>query len=666
MSIEYGFFNSINHDRVYDADDISNYFLKLISNGVFATPADAMQVQASMGMTVSVSPGWGFINCKWINNTAAYMLTLDAPDVVLNRIDRIVLRLNADEKLRNMEIAIKKGTLASNPAAPTLTRVPGGVWELSLARISVPAGVTEITQSAITDERGNKELCGWVTGLIDQIDTTNLFAQYDAAFWEWFNIIKDTVKETTLVRQYTSTYTTVSDNETIIPINISQYNETLDVLNVYINGLKLIFGVDYTITATSITLTRPLDIVGTQVEFEVLKSIDGTGSESVIDIVRQLQLDVEELENIKNEYLPINGNAVSATKLITPRNINGVPFDGTSDIVTPINSCYSFDNSSSWNSTPWHKVASTTIIKSLANSVFSFYVNRFNLPQNGFSGILRVAVRSGGTIGTYNQAYMTWDIAGEGIDPENFLLVYTETESTLNAEIWVKHTDQYQGWQFVLLSSSSSTSSNTNNLTLYNSTSGEETYTSGTGVIVSSLSNIQNQSNSQAASSTIIGGIKTGHATTGTELAVKMDSNNNAYALMPDTGWLDAELSDNVDKSKSWVKFRVYGMQVAVWGGVVLSNKIPKSSSHPKIENCIAKFTYEAGNSGPLIEGNAKGTFLAVKSGSNNMYCKVESGDLNTGTATGVLIYPYDSDIPSGYRVEFSITGFVAYDFERD
>lgn len=191
----------------------------------------------------------------------------------------------------------------------------------------------------------------------------------------------------------------------------------------------------------------------------------------------------------------LSGNASSSTKLINPRNINGVPFDGTSDIVTPINSCYSFDNSSSWNSTPWHKVASTTITKSFANSVFSFYVNRFNPIINGFSGILRIAVRSDRTIGKYNQAYMTWDIAGEGIVKENFLLVYTETSSALNAEIWVKHTDQYQGWQFVLLASSSSTSSNTNDLTLYNSTSGEETYTSGTGVIVSSLSKIQNQSN---------------------------------------------------------------------------------------------------------------------------------------------------------------------------
>lgn len=296
MAISYGFFNSVNGDRTYNADDISNYFLKLISNGVFATPSDAMQVQENGGMTVQVSPGWGFINCKWINNDSPYLLTLDAADVVLNRIDRIVLRLNPNTNTRTISIAIKKGTSASNPAAPALTRISGGVWELSLARIYVGAGATSITQANITDERDNTNLCGYVTGLIDQIDTTNLFAQYNAAFNEWFAEIKQTLSTATLIRQYTSSYTTTTANEYIIPIDITQFNESLDVLNVYINGLKLIQGFDYVKGATSITLAKPLTVVGTSIEFEVLKSIDGSEAESVIDMVYQLQVEVGKLD----------------------------------------------------------------------------------------------------------------------------------------------------------------------------------------------------------------------------------------------------------------------------------------------------------------------------------------------------------------------------------
>ena len=302
MAISYGFFNSVNGDRLYNADDISNYFLKLISNGVFATPANAMQVQENTGMTVSVSAGWGFINCKWLNSDAPYNLTLDAADIALNRIDRVVMRLNADSSLRNMEIAIKKGTAAATPTAPTLTRVSGGVWELSLASIYVGANVTEITQANITDERPDANLCGWVTGLIDQIDTTNLFAQYNAAFNDWFTTIKETLSTATLIRQYTQHYETTQATENTIPINIAVYNYTLDVLNVYVNGLKLIPGVDYTVngSAGTISLAQALDVIGTPVEFEVLKSVDGSEAESVVDMVYQLQTEIAKID--RNTY----------------------------------------------------------------------------------------------------------------------------------------------------------------------------------------------------------------------------------------------------------------------------------------------------------------------------------------------------------------------------
>lgn len=50
-----GFFKSIDGDRKYDADDISNYFLKLISNGVFATPTNSMRIQSTGGMKVKIN-----------------------------------------------------------------------------------------------------------------------------------------------------------------------------------------------------------------------------------------------------------------------------------------------------------------------------------------------------------------------------------------------------------------------------------------------------------------------------------------------------------------------------------------------------------------------------------------------------------------------------------
>ena len=103
-----GFFNSIDGDRKYDADDISNYFLKMISNGVFATPANSMQIQATTGMKVKVTPGWAFINCKWLRLDNDYYITLDKADVKYSRVDRIVLRLDPSDDARNITIQVKK------------------------------------------------------------------------------------------------------------------------------------------------------------------------------------------------------------------------------------------------------------------------------------------------------------------------------------------------------------------------------------------------------------------------------------------------------------------------------------------------------------------------------------------------------------------------------
>lgn len=295
MSVSYGFFDSVTGDRRYTADDISNYFLKLISNGVFATPSNAMQVQAGTGMTVNVSAGWGFINCKWINNSSAYPLTLDASSLSQNRIDRIVLRLDTSLNGRCITIEVKKGTNAANPTPPVLTR-EGDIYELSLAQIYVAAEATAISQADITDERPDTSVCGFVTGLINQIDTTNLFAQFTAAFNNWFDDIKTELVAATLVQAIRATYI-VDDVQTgsiDISALIPQYNYNLDILNVYVNGLKLIKNTDYTETHNAYgetTIYFPLydlDVVGTPVEIEVLKAVDTQGAESVVNQVNAI------------------------------------------------------------------------------------------------------------------------------------------------------------------------------------------------------------------------------------------------------------------------------------------------------------------------------------------------------------------------------------------
>ena len=176
--ITFGFFDSVNGDRKYSADDISNFFETLIPDGVMAEPENTLQVCESSGLTVKVLPGWGFIGRKWIHNDAELFLTLDQPDIILNRADRIVIRLNRDVSLRNMEIAVKRGTPGESPVIPALQR-DENVWEISLAYIMVWAGRTEIYQNDIGDERGDTNLCSRILGFSKVREMQNLLNTYD-------------------------------------------------------------------------------------------------------------------------------------------------------------------------------------------------------------------------------------------------------------------------------------------------------------------------------------------------------------------------------------------------------------------------------------------------------------------------------------------------------
>lgn len=172
------------YDRVYLASQFAAYFASFISNGVYAGKSDKLQVveQNLQGMAVNVLSGQGWINGYWYENTESVSLPVDIADGVLNRVDSVVLRLGFSE--RNMWVAVKKGTPATSPSAPALTR-NADYYELQLATIDVPASSIKITQAQITDTRMNQNVCGWVTGVVDQLDTTTLFNQFESYFEEF-------------------------------------------------------------------------------------------------------------------------------------------------------------------------------------------------------------------------------------------------------------------------------------------------------------------------------------------------------------------------------------------------------------------------------------------------------------------------------------------------
>lgn len=194
MALTYGFFDAElvqgQYDRVYAAAEFAQYFSLLIKNGVFPDPSTNLQVKASSptaNMNVNIEAGYGWINGYWAKNDSPYTLTIQPAHGSLNRIDAVVLRWVSST--RSMEFDVLTGTPNASPQIPNLTRTVE-IYELMLASITVANGATSIAQASITDKRPDSSVCGWVTSLIENIDTTDLFAQFEDAFETWFDNIK--------------------------------------------------------------------------------------------------------------------------------------------------------------------------------------------------------------------------------------------------------------------------------------------------------------------------------------------------------------------------------------------------------------------------------------------------------------------------------------------
>lgn len=171
------------YDRTYLAEHFAKYFSRLVGNGVFAESSDSLQVfQASTAnMTVVVAPGRSWIDGYAYENDSDLIFTLSPADGSLDRIDVVVNQWSSLD--RAIKTVVKTGTPAINPIAPSIQR-DADYKELKLAEIKVPAGATKITQSSIIDYRANTSVCGWVTGIVSQVDTSTLFAQWETAYEE--------------------------------------------------------------------------------------------------------------------------------------------------------------------------------------------------------------------------------------------------------------------------------------------------------------------------------------------------------------------------------------------------------------------------------------------------------------------------------------------------
>lgn len=223
MSVLSGFFNSLNGDRKYNAAQMSAIFDGLIIDGVFASIGTAFAVKAAGGLTVNVGIGKAWFDHTWTVNDSILPMTAPEAEVLLDRIDAVVLEVNGMESIRENTIKFVKGNPSSAPSRPILTN-EGNVHQYPLCYIYRKYGTAVINQADITPMVGT-ESTPFVTGILQTISLDELLgkwqdeldrftdarsqevddwiAQEESDFTAWFNKMKaDLQQEQTVLDQW--------------------------------------------------------------------------------------------------------------------------------------------------------------------------------------------------------------------------------------------------------------------------------------------------------------------------------------------------------------------------------------------------------------------------------------------------------------------------------
>lgn len=194
MALTFGFYNSVEGDRTYDAVQFGQIFDGIITDGVYATYLKAMVVKASENAgEVIIQPGRAWFNHTWSYNDADLVMQAPAPEVLLDRVDALVLDINEEQNVRTNSFMWVQGTPASvNPERPTLIHTTTHN-QYPLCYVRRHAETTTIYTEDITNMVGTSE-CPFVTGVVEGIDLDMWVNQWDAEFHTWENTTKEGFK----------------------------------------------------------------------------------------------------------------------------------------------------------------------------------------------------------------------------------------------------------------------------------------------------------------------------------------------------------------------------------------------------------------------------------------------------------------------------------------
>ena len=186
MALSCGFYNSLDHDRKYNAEQFGSIFDGVIHDGVYMNIGGTMMVKATgADMTVNIQTGRAWFNHTWTLNDTIYPIILPDAEQMLSKIVAIVLEINNETNVRTNSFKTIVGTPASqNPQRPTLVNTES-IHQYPLAYILIKPGVEVIKQEDITNMVGTSA-CPFVTSVAASMNVDALIAKWENQWNNWF------------------------------------------------------------------------------------------------------------------------------------------------------------------------------------------------------------------------------------------------------------------------------------------------------------------------------------------------------------------------------------------------------------------------------------------------------------------------------------------------
>ena len=190
MSFTYGFYNSLNGDRKYNAEQMAAVFDCLINDGVQQNIGDKLMVKTSAdALTVSVGSGRAWFNSTWSYNDSDYPFLLNSVGTTgYSRIDAICLVVDKNVATRKNFLTVVEGTAGTSPAKPPIPTAANRFYHV-LGYVTVKNGDSTIPVTQIENRVGTTD-CPFITGILQTVTVDELLRQWRGEFDMWWENIK--------------------------------------------------------------------------------------------------------------------------------------------------------------------------------------------------------------------------------------------------------------------------------------------------------------------------------------------------------------------------------------------------------------------------------------------------------------------------------------------